>query len=54
MRIVVIWLIGILLYWALIYGATKGDREWFDYIMKEGRKNGVFKIERPTKDCEIF
>lgn len=27
MRIVVIWLIGMLLYWALIYGATRGDKD---------------------------
>lgn len=27
MKVVVIWLIGILLYWGLIYGATKKDKE---------------------------
>lgn len=27
MRVVVIWLIGILFFWGLIYGATKGDKE---------------------------
>jgi hypothetical protein len=32
MKIVVIWLIAVLFYWALIHGATKGDRKQFDYI----------------------